>query len=325
MTDAAYDTLYDELAALEAAHPELVTPESPTQRVGAPPSERFQKVPHLSPMGSLEKVTTDEALEKWADDVRKRLGGGRSRRVRARAEDRRLGDQPRLRGRALRPRRDARRRHPGRGRDAEPADDPGDPAADAPAGGRGAAGGARGARRGLHAARGLPRGKRAARARRQADVAEPAQRRGRLAAAEELVDHRGAPALDLGVRHRASRGARPSDLALADAAVASRARLPHEPLRRAGRVDRRGRSRVSRVGDAADGARLRDRRHRDQGRLVRPAAAARRAPRAPALGARVQVGADDGGDAAERDQDSSRVGRVRSTRGRCSSRSRSAA
>jgi len=74
MTDAAYDALYDELAALEAEHPELVTPESPTQRVGAPPSERFQKVPHLSPMGSLDKVTTDEALVKWAGDVRKRLG-----------------------------------------------------------------------------------------------------------------------------------------------------------------------------------------------------------------------------------------------------------
>ena len=75
MTDAAYDTLYDELAAIEAEHPELVTPESPTQRVGAPPSERFQKVRHLSPMGSLEKVTSDEGLAKWADDVRKRLGG----------------------------------------------------------------------------------------------------------------------------------------------------------------------------------------------------------------------------------------------------------
>src|SRR6478609_11044571 len=71
MTDAAYDVLYDELAALEAAHPELVTPESPTQRVGAPPSEKFQKVRHLSPMGSLDKVTTDEALAKWHSDVRK--------------------------------------------------------------------------------------------------------------------------------------------------------------------------------------------------------------------------------------------------------------
>jgi DNA ligase (NAD+) len=41
--------------------------------VGAPPSERFQKVQHLTPMGSLEKVTDDESLFKWADDVRKRL------------------------------------------------------------------------------------------------------------------------------------------------------------------------------------------------------------------------------------------------------------
>jgi DNA ligase (NAD+) len=74
MEDAAYDALYDELAALEAEQPELVTPDSPTQRVGAPPSAKFQKVRHLSPMGSLDKVTTDEAILKWTDDVRKRLG-----------------------------------------------------------------------------------------------------------------------------------------------------------------------------------------------------------------------------------------------------------
>ena len=73
MTDAEYDRLYDELAALEADDPTLVTPDSPTQRVGAPPSERFEKVRHLAAMGSLEKVTTDEALGKWAEDVRKRL------------------------------------------------------------------------------------------------------------------------------------------------------------------------------------------------------------------------------------------------------------
>ena len=72
--DAAYDALYDELAALEQEHPELVTPDSPTQRVGAAASERFQKVAHVTPMGSLEKVTSSEALEKWADDVHKRLG-----------------------------------------------------------------------------------------------------------------------------------------------------------------------------------------------------------------------------------------------------------
>jgi DNA ligase (NAD+) len=72
--DTAYDRHYDELVELEREHPELVTADSPTQRVGTAPSERFQKVRHLTPMGSLEKVTTDEGLAKWADDVRKRLG-----------------------------------------------------------------------------------------------------------------------------------------------------------------------------------------------------------------------------------------------------------
>jgi DNA ligase (NAD+) len=74
MTDAAYDALYDELVALEAAHPDLVTADSPTQRVGAPPSSKFEKVLHLQAMGSLEKVTTDDALLKWDQDVHKRLG-----------------------------------------------------------------------------------------------------------------------------------------------------------------------------------------------------------------------------------------------------------
>jgi DNA ligase (NAD+) len=74
VSDAEYDRLYDELVELEQANPELVAPDSPTRRVGAPPAEGFQKVRHLAPMGSLEKVTTDEALQKWADDVRKRLG-----------------------------------------------------------------------------------------------------------------------------------------------------------------------------------------------------------------------------------------------------------
>jgi len=73
ISDAEYDLLFDELKGLEEEHPELRAPGSPTARVGAPPSERFQKVEHVTPMGSLEKVTTDEALEKWAGDVRKRL------------------------------------------------------------------------------------------------------------------------------------------------------------------------------------------------------------------------------------------------------------
>jgi len=72
--DGAYDAFFDELTSLENENPALVTPDSPTQRVGAPPAEGFRKVAHLSPMGSLEKVTTAETLSKLADDVRKRLG-----------------------------------------------------------------------------------------------------------------------------------------------------------------------------------------------------------------------------------------------------------
>ena len=74
ISDAEYDRLYDELRALEDDNPELAAEDSPTRRVGAEPAKGFTKVEHLSPMGSLDKVTTDEALEKWAEDVRKRLG-----------------------------------------------------------------------------------------------------------------------------------------------------------------------------------------------------------------------------------------------------------
>ena len=73
VSDAEYDRLFDELKALEAAHPELAGPDSPTQRIGAAPSERFQKLRHLQTMGSLEKVTKKEELLKWVEDVHRRL------------------------------------------------------------------------------------------------------------------------------------------------------------------------------------------------------------------------------------------------------------
>ena len=69
LSDAAYDALYDELQAVEDEHQRLVTADSPTQRVNTPPAEGFRKVEHRSPMGSLEKVTTAEALTKWANDI----------------------------------------------------------------------------------------------------------------------------------------------------------------------------------------------------------------------------------------------------------------
>jgi DNA ligase (NAD+) len=60
ITDAEYDRLFDELAALEREHPDLVTPDSPTQRVGAPPLEAFRSVRRGLPMLSLGKATSEE-------------------------------------------------------------------------------------------------------------------------------------------------------------------------------------------------------------------------------------------------------------------------
>ncbi len=67
ITDAEFDALMDELQALEAAHPELAAPDSPTQTVGAPATGvLFSKVRHRHPMLSLEKVTTADGVRKFA-------------------------------------------------------------------------------------------------------------------------------------------------------------------------------------------------------------------------------------------------------------------
>lgn len=63
--DAVYDALYDELVRLEEAHPELRTPDSPTQRIGAAPLERFQQVRHLEPMLSLANARNPGELLAW--------------------------------------------------------------------------------------------------------------------------------------------------------------------------------------------------------------------------------------------------------------------
>ena len=60
ISDAGYDTFYRELRELESAHPELVTPDSPTQRVGGTPSKGFKQVRHTVPMMSLEKIEPPE-------------------------------------------------------------------------------------------------------------------------------------------------------------------------------------------------------------------------------------------------------------------------
>ena len=65
MSDAEWDVMLRELQALEAEHPELLTPDSPTQRVGAPPSDGFAEVVHPSPMLSLGNVFDRKELEAW--------------------------------------------------------------------------------------------------------------------------------------------------------------------------------------------------------------------------------------------------------------------
>ncbi|MBX3705245.1 MAG: NAD-dependent DNA ligase LigA [Pseudomonadales bacterium] len=74
IADRDYDALFDELAALEAAHPDLVTPDSPTQRVGGAPRGEFASVRHEQPMLSLDKCTSLTELEEWAARCRKLLG-----------------------------------------------------------------------------------------------------------------------------------------------------------------------------------------------------------------------------------------------------------
>lgn len=74
ITDAEYDRMFRELVDLEARYPELVTPDSPTQRAGAPPAAEFRPVPHALPMLSLQNCFRDEELAEWHDRVRRLLG-----------------------------------------------------------------------------------------------------------------------------------------------------------------------------------------------------------------------------------------------------------
>jgi DNA ligase (NAD+) len=74
--DAEYDRLMRRLQEIEAAHPELVTPDSPTQRVGAAKLEGFREIRHARPMLSLDNVFSDEELEAFDKRLRDRLGAG---------------------------------------------------------------------------------------------------------------------------------------------------------------------------------------------------------------------------------------------------------
>ncbi|MGB9198747.1 MAG: NAD-dependent DNA ligase LigA [Terriglobales bacterium] len=74
LTDAEFDKLMNELKKLEAEHPDLVTPDSPTQRVGGKPREGFVKAKHSSPMLSLDNAYSEEELRDWERRVHELSG-----------------------------------------------------------------------------------------------------------------------------------------------------------------------------------------------------------------------------------------------------------
>ena len=310
ITDAEYDRLYDELVALEEAHPELVTADSPTHRVGAPPSDRFQKVRHLEQMGSLDKVTTDEGLLKWADDVRKRLGTD---------EPVAYVIEPKIDGLAVNLTyenglfvRGATRGDSVQGEDVTP---------------------------NLRTIRAIPLrmrggGSPPAVLEVRGEVYLPLSGLSRAERSGSPGRTRSSPRIRATLRParcgRRTRRSPPTDRCPSGSTERATPRassfggqfemlewlrergFPDEPVRRAARSGRGRRRGVPRLGDAPRRARLRDRRDRDQGRLARPAAPARRAPRPAALGARVQVGADDRADEAARRSTSGSAARAHS-------------
>ncbi len=121
ITDAEYDARMNRLKALEAEHPELITPDSPTQRVGGQPKEGFVKTPHSRPMLSLDNAYNEAELRAWDQRVRDALPSSETDPLRLRTEARRPLARAALRARSRRlgascPRPHPRRRHHRRGR-----------------------------------------------------------------------------------------------------------------------------------------------------------------------------------------------------------------
>jgi len=81
VTDQMYEGLVDELKKIEEKHPELVTPDSPTQRIASQPSEKFEKITHAVPQWSFHDAFTREDLESWQERILKIL-------------ERKLGERP---------------------------------------------------------------------------------------------------------------------------------------------------------------------------------------------------------------------------------------
>ena len=120
ISDKEYDQHYQELEKLEKAHPELITTDSPTQRIGGTILPGFTKVQHDSPMLSLGNAFNQEELSAISSTDQQIDRSAFA--VHLRAEDRRFGRVAEVRKRLVRPRRDAWGRKHRRRHHAEPAD-----------------------------------------------------------------------------------------------------------------------------------------------------------------------------------------------------------
>lgn len=108
ISDRAYDELLEELAELEQQHPDLVTPDSPTQRVGGQPTEEFPTVDHTVPMLSIDNTYDREELAAWYERTAKAIGksveAGKDEQhdtLFSRGEDLRLVCEPKIDGVAM--------------------------------------------------------------------------------------------------------------------------------------------------------------------------------------------------------------------------------
>jgi len=97
ISDAAFDRLFDELVALEKKHPSLISPDSPSHRVGAKPSQSFKPLKHRTPMLSLQKVTSAEEFAEFD----RRATQGLSESLRKQIADDRYMIEPKLDGLAV--------------------------------------------------------------------------------------------------------------------------------------------------------------------------------------------------------------------------------
>ena len=202
--DDDYDALLDELRALEAAHPELVTPDSPTQRVGGEPVSSLPKVRHEIPMLSLANARSEEELRAWVARMRAHL-------AREGIEDPAFEfvAEPKIDGLAISLLYEdgvlVRGATRGNGEVGEDVTHNLRTIPTIPLRIEDAPRGARGARRDLHVAEGLRRPQRAPRRGRAVDVHEPAQRGGGDDPPARPAPGARAAAVDVGLRHRPHR------------------------------------------------------------------------------------------------------------------------